>query len=108
MKVERLELSFTDDAILEIAKIAFEVSCILFPLYVVEITTEYFVSYNQVNRTVENIGARRLHTVVEKIVEDISYNAPERSNTSFEVTPQYARDMVKVFLHATDLKKYII
>jgi ATP-dependent HslUV protease ATP-binding subunit HslU len=40
----------------------------------------------QTNKTVENIGARRLHTVIEKIVEEISFNAPERSGDS--VCPQ--------------------
>ena len=85
MKVEGMQLSFSPDAIREIAKVAAEV-----------------------NRTVENIGARRLHTVVEKIMEDISYNASERKNTTLEVTPVYVNEAVKDFLRATDLKKYII
>jgi ATP-dependent HslUV protease ATP-binding subunit HslU len=50
LKSENVDLSFTDDAIREIARVAFET-----------------------NRTVENIGARRLHTVIEKIVEEVSY-----------------------------------
>jgi ATP-dependent HslUV protease ATP-binding subunit HslU len=64
--------------------------------------------YIQVNRTVENIGARRLHTVVEKIMEDISFNASENADTSFEITPEYIRNKVKDYVHATDLKRYII
>ncbi|CAE7852117.1 hslU, partial [Symbiodinium microadriaticum] len=85
MKAESLTLSFSEDAVKEIAKIAFEV-----------------------NRTVENIGARRLHTVVEKIMEDISFNASENAHTTFEVTKEYVRGKVKDYMHATDLKKYII
>ncbi|CAE7589392.1 hslU, partial [Symbiodinium microadriaticum] len=81
MKVEGLELTFTAEAVHEISRIAFEI-----------------------NRTVENIGARRLHTVVEKIMEEISFTASENRNTSFEVTPEHARQRVKEFLHATDLK----
>jgi ATP-dependent HslUV protease ATP-binding subunit HslU len=62
----------------------------------------------QVNRTVENIGARRLHTVVEKIMEDISFTASDRPNTSFEVDEDYVKEKVKDYLKATDLRKYII
>ena len=56
MATEGVELSFTDAAVREIAAVAHEV-----------------------NRTVDNIGARRLHTVLERIVEDISFHAPERA-----------------------------
>lgn len=85
MKSESVTLQFTDLAVREIAKIAFEV-----------------------NRTVENIGARRLHTVVEKIMEDISFSASDRPNSTFEVDEVYVREKVKDYLNATDLKKYII
>jgi ATP-dependent HslUV protease ATP-binding subunit HslU len=56
MATEGVDLSFTDAAVREIAAVAHEV-----------------------NRTVDNIGARRLHTVLERIVEDISFHAPERA-----------------------------
>jgi ATP-dependent HslUV protease ATP-binding subunit HslU len=61
-----------------------------------------------VNRTVENIGARRLHTVVEKIMEEISFNASEQPHSTFEITELYVKEKVKDYLGATDLKKYII
>lgn len=64
--------------------------------------------YYQVNRTVENIGARRLHTVVEKIMEDISFNAADQPNSTFEIDEIYVREKVKDYMNATDLKKYII
>lgn len=85
MKSESVSLHFTDSAIREIAKIAFEV-----------------------NRTVENIGARRLHTVVEKIMEDISFTAADKPNSTFEIDEIYVREKVKDYLNATDLRKYII
>eukprot|EP00602_Paraphysomonas_sp_CaronLab_P008229 CAMPEP_0185019708 /NCGR_PEP_ID=MMETSP1103-20130426/2318_1 /TAXON_ID=36769 /ORGANISM="Paraphysomonas bandaiensis, Strain Caron Lab Isolate" /LENGTH=324 /DNA_ID=CAMNT_0027550169 /DNA_START=575 /DNA_END=1549 /DNA_ORIENTATION=+ len=85
MKSESVTLSFTESAIREIAKIAFEV-----------------------NRTVENIGARRLHTVVERIMEEISFSASDTPNTSIEIDELYVREKVKDYLNATDLKKYII
>lgn len=85
MKSESVSLHFTDSAIREIAKIAFEV-----------------------NRTVENIGARRLHTVVEKIMEDISFTAADQPNSTFEIDEIYVREKVKDYLNATDLRKYII
>ena len=56
MGVEDLSLDFTEDAIAEIADLAAEI-----------------------NQGVENIGARRLHTVMEKLLEDVSYSASERS-----------------------------
>jgi ATP-dependent HslUV protease ATP-binding subunit HslU len=55
LSTEGVELHFTDAAIKEIARVA-----------------------EEVNTNVDNIGARRLHTVIERIVEDISFNAPER------------------------------
>ena len=59
LKSEEVTLSFTEPAIREIARVAFET-----------------------NRTVENIGARRLHTVIERIVEEISFDAPEKVRLS--------------------------
>jgi ATP-dependent HslUV protease ATP-binding subunit HslU len=55
MRAEGLELEFTEEALREIASIAAEV-----------------------NRTVDNIGARRLHTVLEKIVDELSFSAPDK------------------------------
>ena len=47
------------------------------------------VCLKQVNKTVENIGARRLHTIMERIVEEISFDAPDHAGGSFEVKLSY-------------------
>ena len=60
------------------------------------------------NRTVENIGARRLHTVIERIVDDISFEAPDKPGQSFEVDVGYVRSKVTDLMIATDLRKYIL
>ncbi|CAM9374387.1 unnamed protein product, partial [Ectocarpus fasciculatus] len=85
LKAENVHLSFSDDAIREIARVAAEI-----------------------NRTVENIGARRLHTVIERIVEEISFEAPERSGDSIVVDASYVKDRIKSLLIASDLRKYIL
>merc|ERR1719502_1498272 len=66
LETEKVVLDIGDDAIREIARVAAEV-----------------------NRSVENIGARRLHTIVERIVEDISFEAPEKQGETIKVTPEY-------------------
>ena len=60
------------------------------------------------NRTVENIGARRLHTVIERIVDDISFEAPDKPGQAFEVDVAYVRSKVTDLMIATDLRKYIL
>lgn len=86
MKAESLELSFTEDAIREIARIS-----------------------SEVNRTVENIGARRLHTVLERVMEEISFDAADSENgAKFEITAEYVREKVAEYLKAADLGRYII
>lgn len=56
----------------------------------------------------ENIGARRLHTVLERVMETISFEASERSGERVEINAEYVKGKVKDLLEATDLKKYII
>lgn len=86
MKAESLELSFTDEAVREIAKIS-----------------------SELNRTVENIGARRLHTVVERVMEDLSFDAADsEEGATFEITAEYVREKVSEYLKAADLARYII
>jgi len=85
LKAENVELKFTDEAIREIARVAF-----------------------QVNNTVENIGARRLHTVLERIVEEISFDAPEKSGATVEVGAELVRNRVGPLLLASDLSKFIL
>ena len=85
MHSEKVELSFTDGAIREIARVAHET-----------------------NRTVENIGARRLHTVIERVVEDASFDAPDNIGQKVEIDEAYVKARVSELLLSTDLKKYIL
>ncbi|ACT60796.1 ATP-dependent protease ATPase subunit HslU [Hirschia baltica] len=62
----------------------------------------------QVNDTVENIGARRLHTVLERLLEEISFTAPDRSGESFVITADYVREKVGGYAGNADLSKYIL
>lgn len=82
---EDVVLQFTDDAIREIARIAHET-----------------------NRSVENIGARRLHTVIERIVEDISFDAPDKPGETIVVDDVYVKERVSDMMLSSDLRKYIL
>lgn len=86
MKSEGVNLVFEPEAIAEIARMAADI-----------------------NRTVENIGARRLHTVIEKIMEDFSYNAPELAKNPQTVIDRAAvRAKLLPMLEKTDLSKFIL
>lgn len=85
MNSEDFELQFTDSAVREIARVAFEV-----------------------NKTVENIGARRLHTIIERIVEEISFDAPDRPGETMVIDDAYVRTRVSEMLVASDLRKFIL
>ena len=85
MATEEVTLTFSDDAIDTIADIAVEL-----------------------NSTVENIGARRLQTVMEKILEDISFEAPDRGGDSIEITGDFVRKNVGELAKNTDLSRYIL
>ena len=81
-----MTLSFDDDAIREIAKTA-----------------------ALLNRTVENIGARRLHTVMERIMEEISFQAAEEdTDTEVVVTKAFVKERLSDVLTSSDLSKYIL
>lgn len=82
---EGMTLTFEDEAIDEIARLAFEV-----------------------NESVENIGARRLHTVMEKLLEEISFTASDRSGETVVITAEYVRDHVEELAKSTDLSKFIL
>ncbi|NCT41771.1 MAG: ATP-dependent protease ATPase subunit HslU [Alphaproteobacteria bacterium] len=82
---EKVTLNFADDAIDEIAKLSFEV-----------------------NEQVENIGARRLHTVMEKLLEEISFSATDRSGETIEITADYVREHVGELVKNNDLSKFIL
>jgi len=85
LATENFKLELDDDAIREMARVAAEV-----------------------NKTVENIGARRLHTVIERIVEEISFDAPEKQGEVFTVDKKYVKERVSDMLLTSDLRKYIL
>ena len=61
-----------------------------------------------VNQSVENIGARRLHTVMEKLMDEISFTASERSGEEITIDADYVRDAVGDIAKNADLKKFIL
>ena len=85
MGVEDLRLDFSEDAILEIADLAAEI-----------------------NQGVENIGARRLHTVMEKLLEEVSYTASERGGETVHVDAAYVREKVSDLARNADVSKFIL
>lgn len=85
MKTEGLEFRFMDDALVEIA--AFSAL---------------------VNERTENIGARRLHTIMEKVLEEISFAAPEMSQKEVVVDAKYVRDKLSNVVKDVDLSRYIL
>lgn len=82
---EDLKIDFTEDAIHEIADIA-----------------------EHVNEKTENIGARRLHTVLEKLLEDISFEAPEQKNGNLTIDERYVREKLSEIVKDEDLSRYIL
>ena len=85
MKTEGVELEFTKDAIDTIAEIA----C-------------------QINEDSENIGARRLHTVMEQLLEEVSFTAPDLKEQKISVTPEYIQSRLSDLLKNQDLSRYIL
>ena len=85
MKTEGVELEFTKIAIDTIAEIA----C-------------------QINEDSENIGARRLHTVMEQLLEEVSFTAPDLNGQKISVTPEYIKSRLSNLLKNQDLSRYIL
>ena len=85
ISTEGVRLSFADEAISEIASIA-----------------------TKVNEEVENIGARRLHTILEKILEDISFSASDKKSLEIKIDKKYVRDQIGDIYKDTDLTKFIL
>jgi len=85
LATENVTVEFTDDAIARIAEIAW-----------------------QVNERMENIGARRLHTVMERVMETISYEASDMSGQRVSVDASYVNDHLDALLQDEDLRKYIL
>ncbi|RLE08471.1 HslU--HslV peptidase ATPase subunit, partial [Candidatus Aerophobetes bacterium] len=56
----------------------------------------------------EDIGARRLHTVIEKLLEDLSFRAPYMKEKSFTVTADYVKEKLKDIVESEDLSRYIL
>ncbi len=85
LKTEAVQLDFTPEGIAEIAAVA-----------------------TSLNETVENIGARRLHTVMEKLLEDISFSASDHANKAISITPEYVQKHVGDLSQNMDLSKFIL
>lgn len=85
LATEQVEIDFTPEAIEEIAKVAFEL-----------------------NQKMENIGARRLYTVMEKVLEDISFEAPDIAPTRVVITPEYVREKLENIIQDQELAKFIL
>ena len=60
------------------------------------------------NEKTENIGARRLHTVLEKLLEDISFEAPEKKNGKLVIDEKYVKEKLSEIVKDEDLSRYIL
>jgi ATP-dependent HslUV protease ATP-binding subunit HslU len=85
LETEGVKLEFTPDALDEIARFAF-----------------------RVNEGTENIGARRLHTIMERVLDEISFEAPERKGQQFTVDAAYVQKMLSEIVKDQDLSRYIL
>ena len=85
MKTEKINITFKDSAIKEIALLA-----------------------SLVNERTEDIGARRLYTIMEKLLEDISFRAPDIKDKSFTLTSGYVKEKLKNIVESEDLSRYIL
>ena len=85
LKTENVNLEFSEDGIEAIANIA-----------------------SEVNSTVENIGARRLHTIIEKILDEISFTATDRSGEKIIINKEYINNNLDNLIKDTDLSKFIL
>jgi ATP-dependent HslUV protease ATP-binding subunit HslU len=85
LATEDLELRFSDEAVSTIASMAAEI-----------------------NQAAENIGARRLHTVLERLLEELSFDAPDRHGEMVEVTAEMVRDRLADLVGDRDLARYIL
>lgn len=85
LATEGVQLEFTEDGLKEIARVAAEA-----------------------NRTQENIGARRLYTVMERLLDEISFEAPDRSGATFTIDAEFVKQRLAPVLASEDLSKYIL
>jgi ATP-dependent HslUV protease ATP-binding subunit HslU len=85
MKTEGLTINFTEDGVKQIAQSAFHV-----------------------NESAENIGARRLHTIMERLLEDISFTAPDRSGETISIDAEHVNNSLAELIVNEDLSRYIL
>ena len=85
LKTEGFRVTFQEDAIEAMAQIAFDV-----------------------NRRTQNIGARRLYTIMERVFEQISFDAPDLADKSATITAQYVRERLAEIVKDEDLSKFIL
>jgi ATP-dependent HslUV protease ATP-binding subunit HslU len=85
LETEGIKLSFTDDALEELARLA-----------------------ARVNETAENIGARRLHTILEKVLEEISFAGPDLKKKTVKIDGEYVRKQLAAIVQDQDLSRYIL
>ena len=85
LKTENVDLEFSEDGIDTIANLA-----------------------SEVNSTVENIGARRLHTIIERVLDEISYTATDRSGEKIVINSDYVKKNLGQLVKDTDLSKFIL
>ena len=85
MATENVDVTFTKDGIAALAKIAAEV-----------------------NESIENIGARRLHTIIERVFEELSFTAPDRSGESIEVNSAFVEKHLGELSRSNDLSRYVL
>ena len=85
LDTEGIKLTFSEDSLIEIAKIAAEV-----------------------NQSAENIGARRLHTIMEKLLEDISFDGPDLKKKNIRIDAVYVRKQLSEIVKDQDLSRYIL
>jgi ATP-dependent HslUV protease ATP-binding subunit HslU len=85
LETESVKVHFTEDGIAEIAEMA-----------------------ALINERTENIGARRLYTMMEKLLDEISFDAPEMPGKSMVVNAQYVREKLRDFVEDEDLSRYIL
>jgi len=85
MKTEEVTVEFAEGGIKALAKIAAEV-----------------------NESVENIGARRLYTVIERVFEDLSFNAPDRAGEAITIDAAYVEEHLGELARSTDVSRYVL
>jgi len=85
LKTEGIDVEFSDDAIHKIASIAYDV-----------------------NKETDDIGARRLHTILEKLLEDLLFEAPDIHLSHITITPEYVDEKLGTIAKNRDLSQYIL